>query len=297
MDFLERLKQDQALIESQLDAYTRFDAEILQKGVLEAMRYSLLGGGKRIRAFLTLEVCRSLGGQLQTAIPAACAVEMIHAYSLIHDDLPCMDNDDIRRGKPSCNKQFGDAVAVLAGDGLLTLAFETLSSEATMKAMGQNKAFECIRILSGASGAYGMLGGQTIDVLFENKVLDSLSHRTMVQMKTGALILASAKMGCVCADADAGVTDLIIDFAMASGEAFQITDDILDVRGNSAVLGKPVGSDEKLNKNTYVTAYGLFGAQNRAQILFMKARDTLNNLHLKNSYLPDFIDYLAKRNQ
>ncbi len=286
----------QDLIEEKLQFYTDYTSNIYQAPVMDAMRYSLLGGGKRIRAVLALEFCKAFSNSCEDAIPAACALEMVHAYSLIHDDLPCMDDDDMRRGKPSNHKQFGEALAVLAGDGLLTLAFETLSRDDTVEKLGSKKAIELVKTLSFASGEYGMLGGQVIDVLNEGKSLEADVHSEMVAMKTGALIKAAVHCGCIAGGASQQETEKALEYAQLVGRAFQITDDILDVIGDSAVLGKNVGSDEKENKVTFVSLYGIDQAQKIADDMFKKAQCIIAELLPQNEFLPWLTDMLARRN-
>lgn len=284
------------MIEQKLQFYTDYTTNIYQAPVMEAMRYSLLGGGKRIRAVFALEFCKAFLNSNDAAVPAACALEMVHAYSLIHDDLPCMDDDDMRRGKPSNHKQFGEALAVLAGDGLLTLAFETLSRDDTVEKLGAKKTIDLVKTLSFASGEYGMLGGQVIDVLNEGKGLEKDVHSDMVAMKTGALIKAAVNCGCIAGDATAAQREKALEYAELVGRAFQITDDILDVIGDSAVLGKNIGSDEKDNKVTFVSIYGLEQAQKLADDMFKKAHGILSELLPDNEFLPWLTDMLAKRN-
>ena len=285
-----------AQIENNLQYYTEYAEGIMQAPVLEAMRYSLLGGGKRIRAVLAVEFCKAFGMPGELAMPAACALEMIHAYSLIHGDLPCMDDDDMRRGKPSNHKQFGEGLAVLAGDGLLTLAFEVVSSEGTQRLLGAGCALALVRTLSKASGEYGMLGGQVIDVLSEGKSLTLSQHQDMVAMKTGALLCAAVHCGCIAAGASVHQTERALSYAQKIGLAFQITDDILDVTGDSAVLGKNTGSDEKAQKVTFVSLLGLDVAQSQAEELFTSAQGDLAELFPDNTFLPALTDLLAHRN-
>ena len=227
--------------------------------VREAMRYSLLGGGKRIRAALVLEFARLGGAAEQQALPLACAVEMIHAYSLIHDDLPCMDNDDFRRGKPSCHKKFGEACALLAGDGLLTLAFETAAGAPLL---GEAKA-RSIAELAKAAGWQGMIGGQMMDLDAENHPVSMETLQKLYAMKTGELLKVSALLGCIAADAPE-IEAVAQNYTSAIGMAFQITDDILDVTGSTEKLGKPVGSDKENGKSTYVSLLGLESAKKEA---------------------------------
>jgi len=283
-------------IEEKLNFYTDYTTNIYQAPVMEAMRYSLLGGGKRIRAVLALEFCTAFGAKKDLAFPAACALEMVHAYSLIHDDLPCMDDDDMRRGKPTNHKQFGEALAVLAGDGLLTLAFETLSRDDTLSMLGAKKSIELVKCLSFLSGEYGMLGGQVIDVLNEGNSISENVHSEMVSMKTGALIRAAVHCGCISADADAEQTIKALKYAKLIGKAFQITDDILDVIGDSTLLGKNVGSDEKDNKVTFVSLYGIDKAKQMADDCYGQALCILKELLPENEFLPWLTALLAQRN-
>ncbi len=296
MRFEDEFSALRAEIEKHLQALTDYVEGIMQAPVIDAMRYSLLDGGKRVRAVLAVAFCQAFGKPDALAMPAACALEMIHAYSLIHDDLPCMDDDDLRRGKPSNHKRFGEGMAVLAGDGLLTRAFEVLSGEETQRLLGSQRALELVRTLSRASGEYGMLGGQAIDVTYEDKALTLSQHRNMVAMKTGALISAAVHCGCIAADASADQTKLALSYAEKIGVAFQITDDILDVTGDSAVLGKNTGSDEKAHKITFVSLLGLETAQKEADCLFDGAQRDLAELFPKNTFLPALTRLLARRN-
>ena len=282
-------------IEDKLQFYTDYTTNIYQAPVMEAIRYSLLGGGKRIRAILALEFCSAFGAPKEFAYPSACALEMIHAYSLIHDDLPCMDDDDMRRGKPTSHKQFGEALAVLAGDGLLTLAFETISNPETVEILGAQKSIELTRCLSCSAGEYGMLGGQVIDVINEGNSISGEVHSEMVAMKTGALIKAAIHCGCISAGADAEKTAMALKYAELIGRAFQITDDILDVVGDSKILGKNVGSDERENKVTFVSLYGLQKAQQMADECYNKAQKIIKELLPENEFLPWLTELLAKR--
>lgn len=222
--------------------------------VLEAMNYSLCGGGKRIRAVLLLAFHEACGGSINNALPFACAVEMIHAYSLIHDDLPCMDDDNLRRGKPSCHVRFGEAMALLAGDGLLTHAFAVAADSPHLPS---HLVVRGIKELAQSAGAYGMLGGQVIDIRSEDKTIEPALLDTLHLMKTGAMIRSSARIGCITAGAG---EDLILRadrYARNIGLAFQIVDDILDVTALPEMLGKPTHSDNKNHKTTYATVYGV----------------------------------------
>lgn len=235
--------------------------------LIEAMRYSLLDGGKRVRPALVLEFCRLCGGDVPAALPFACAVEMIHTYSLIHDDLPCMDNDDLRRGKPSNHKAYGEDTALLAGDGLLTLAFSTMLSPENVAGVGADRAVEAAFILAGAAGVHGMVGGQEIDLRAEGEEISLEALQEMDEKKTGALILAAARMGCTLAGADEHQRQAAANYARAIGLAFQIVDDVLDVEGDAAALGKATGGDAENHKSTYVSLLGVEAAKRRAEAL------------------------------
>ena len=261
--------------------------------VSEAMRYSLQGGGKRIRPYLTLEFCRVCGGDDEAALPFAAAVEMIHTYSLIHDDLPCMDNDDLRRGKPACHIRFGYANALLAGDGLLTLAFETL---ARAPLSGDRIAQACA-VLAEAAGHLGMIGGQTMDLANEDKDVSLETLRQTDALKTGALIRAACVLGCIAAGADDDQKASAAQYAHGLGMAFQIVDDILDVTGDDATLGKPVGSDAAQHKNTYVTLCGLDGARAEAARFTDEAVQAADRFGESGSALRALALSLAVRNK
>ena len=232
--------------------------------VCDAMRYSLDGGGKRIRPVLLLESCRLCGGDVADALDFACALEMIHTYSLVHDDLPCMDDDDMRRGKPACHIAFGEATAVLAGDALLTQAFAAAAnSEAAKKTPA--RALEAIALLSKYAGAEGMIGGQAVDLQSEGKTIALSRLQTMDSLKTGALMRAACEIGAVLAGADNEKRAALVRYAEALGQAFQIVDDILDVTSDVQTLGKPIGSDAELQKSTYVSLLGLDRAKAAAR--------------------------------
>ena len=232
-----------------------------------ASAYSLAAGGKRIRPVLVYEFCRVCGGNISDATPAALAIEMIHTFSLIHDDLPCMDDDDMRRGKPSCHKAYGEAIALLAGDALTIKAFDAISSSD----LDAVKVKEMIKVLGDCS--YKMTGGQVIDISGDIDNTDTLLK--MYSYKTSQLIIASCIMGCIAAGADEKRMSAAYDYAMNLGLAFQIIDDILDVTSDKETLGKPVGSDEKQNKNTMVTLVGLEEAKNLAKEYTDKAMSSL----------------------
>ena len=236
-----------------VEAYlqTLFTEDAPQKQLFDAMRYSLLAGGKRIRPILVLEFCRICGGDMDLAMPFAAAIEMVHTYSLIHDDLPCMDNDDYRRGRLTNHKVFGEANAVLAGDALLTAAFGQLA-KAELSAERVGKA---VALLSGCAGENGMVGGQVLDLAGEQLVLTEDEIYTVHRLKTGALISAACCLGVVAAGGSSEQLKAADDYAQALGLAFQTRDDMLDVLGDSGKMGKATGMDE--NKNTFVRLYGV----------------------------------------
>lgn len=227
----------------------------------QAARYSLLGGGKRVRAVLALASCAVSGKDPMLALDYACALEMLHCYSLIHDDLPCMDNDDTRRGRPSCHCQFDEATALLAADALVTAAFEVIAN-APLSAESRVRAAAC---LAAGGGARGMLFGQELDKKYERERAGEAELLSLHRHKTGALIVAAVELGCIAANAEPDVRDALTRYAAGVGLVFQIVDDILDVTATTEELGKPVGSDKANDKTTFVTLYGLGGARELAE--------------------------------
>ena len=265
------MREYKAYIEQFLgDWYARFDGEP-QKLLFDAMNYSLQAGGKRLRPVMAFEFCRMCGADWRNAAPLAAAVEMIHTYSLIHDDLPCMDNDDFRRGKPTNHKVYGEAMAVLAGDALLTDAF-TVASTAPLQ--GRHMA-DAIGILSECAGSLGMVGGQVLDILSENRALTEQEVLDIQSRKTGALIRAACALGALAGGATEDQFDAACRFAAALGLAFQIRDDMLDVIGTQEEMGKGVGTDE--TKNTFVRLYGLEKCEELVQQYTQRAIDALDS--------------------
>ena len=259
--------------------------------VMDSMRYSVFVGGKRIRPVMALAFCRLCGGKPEEALPFACAVEMVHTYSLIHDDLPCMDDDDLRRGRPTNHKVFGEAMALLAGDGLLTKAFETAlsfsgPSEDTLRGA---------RILAQCAGAQGMVGGQCIDLDSEGKTVDLDLLREMDLGKTVALISAACQMGCVAAGAGEDVLEKARRYAEGVGMAFQIRDDILDVLGDAASLGKNVGMDAARDKRNYVSLLGVEKAQSLGDSFTAQAEQALDAFPGDTGFLRELARSLAAR--
>ena len=265
------------------------------KTVVSSIEYSLSAGGKRIRPFLTLEFAKLCGGSEENAMPFACAVEMIHTYSLIHDDLPCMDNDDLRRGKPTNHKVFGEAVALLGGDGLLTLAFETVLSERAVELNGYEKCVKAGRALAKYAGVNGMIGGQMIDLESEERAVPLEILQVMDENKTGALIASACVMGCISAGASDEQIKAAKNYAMDIGIAFQIVDDMLDVTSDTATLGKTVGSDRENNKSTYVSLLGLDECRRISIELTEKAVESLKAFEGDTEELKKFAYYLCDR--
>lgn len=265
-----------------------------QKTVIEAMNYSFLAGGKRLRPMLMAETYRLFGGKSNIVEPFMAAIEMIHTYSLIHDDLPAMDNDEYRRGRKTTHIVYGEAMAILAGDGLLNYAYET-ATEALEMEPGNPNVGKALRILAVKAGIYGMVGGQTADVESEGSQIERDKLDFIYALKTGALIEASMLIGAVLAGATKNEQDIISQVAKDVGLAFQIQDDILDVAGDSAVLGKPVGSDEKNEKTTYVTIRGLEKASEDVAEISARALKNMDALVVKNQYLNGLLKYLIHR--
>lgn len=258
----------------------------------KAMRYSLLSGGKRIRPVLLLEFYRLCGGKGEDALNFAAALEMIHTYSLIHDDLPCMDNDDMRRGKPSCHKAFGEDTALLSGDALLTLAF---SAAAKTENIPPEYVLRAISVLADNAGIDGMVGGQVMDLEFEKTGATAEELKEMYLKKTSCLLKAAAVCGCVLAGAKEEYIKYAEEYADSLGLAFQIIDDILDCTADEKTLGKPIGSDEKNGKTTFVTLYGIDGAQSWAKELSEKAERLLDNFNGDTAVLKELTKYLLNR--
>lgn len=262
--------------------------------VHSAIKYSLGIGGKRIRPVLVLEFCRICGGNIEEALPFAAAIEMIHTYSLIHDDLPCMDDDDMRRGMPSCHKKYGEEYALLAGDGLLTRAFGVIA-ESEIAKKSPKTAVEAIALLSSLAGVNGMIGGQVVDLRNEDKPCGLEVLQTMDSLKTGALIKCSALLGVIAAEGTKEQRDAAESYAESLGHAFQIVDDILDVIGDEKELGKPIGSDADSNKSTYVSILGIEQSQKYADELTKKAIDSLDIFSEEADFLRNLAMSLVSR--
>lgn len=258
----------------------------------ESMSYSLVGGGKRIRPVLALASAEAVGGDAEKILPAAIALELIHTYSLIHDDLPAMDNDDYRRGRLSNHKVFGEANAILAGDGLLTYAFEILADPVLSQ---PEKQLRVIREVAVAAGKTGMVGGQVLDVAGEGKQLSLKEIEEIHKAKTGALLSVSARLGGILAGGTELQVEALTDYAQALGLAFQIKDDILDVIGDSETLGKPAGSDLRQGKATYVSLLGLEGAARQLHTQIQKAQSALKLMDNSSAFLNELAVYIEQR--
>jgi geranylgeranyl diphosphate synthase type II len=260
----------------------------------EAMRYSVLAGGKRLRPLLVLMAAEACGAKEAAALPAACAVEIVHGYSLIHDDLPAMDDDDLRRGRPTCHRAFDEATAILAGDGLLTLAFEILAREVRPR----DAALECIGALAEAAGPCGMVGGQMADLQAEGRNDASIEELEAIhRRKTGALLRASLRMGAAVAQATEKETEALDAYGRSVGLAFQIVDDLLDVEGDEAKLGKRVKKDSHLGKWTYPALLGVEASRSRARALAEEAVAALGPLGERGGRLRDLAWNLLERDR
>ena len=285
----EAISNNASIVEKALAGYlagVREDVPVLA----EAMKYSVLGGGKRIRPFLAIETCRTFGGNVENVIPLACALEMIHCSSLIHDDLPCMDDDDLRRGKPTSHVKFGEANALLAGDALILYAFET----AAKSELPPSYIADAVNCIASAAGANGMVGGQMLDLFAEDNEIDEQTLRKLYSMKTGALIRCACMLGCIAANAGEEEIDAVYKYSEKIGLTFQIIDDILDVTSTESVLGKPIGSDIEQNKTTFLTFMSIDDAERTAKETTRSAIETIRPYD-KDGLLCDFAEYLLNR--
>ena len=278
------------LIDEKLSAY--FSPKGMSfDGLLEAMDYSLTAGGKRIRPMLVLEFCRVSGGDIEKALPVACAIEMIHTYSLIHDDLPCMDNDDLRRGRPTNHKVYGECTATLAGDALQAEAFGAI----LRSSLPAKRRCDCAEILAGAAGVDGICGGQYLDMLGEGKKLSDSELNDINTRKTGAMLVAACQMGVAAAGGGAARLEAAGRYGAALGAAFQIRDDILDVTSTMEELGKTVGSDAQEHKNTYMALYGQEKCEQMIDRLTAFAKSILAEQFDDTAFLDALADRLARR--
>ena len=285
------LTSRQSLVDKALDRFLP-KATVKPATLHKAMRYSLFAGGKRLRPILCMAAAEACGGETGLALPAACAVECIHTYSLIHDDLPCMDNDDFRRGKPTSHKVFGEGVAVLAGDALLTIAFEILA-QAEGSARYQTSAL--IKELASASGSLWLIGGQVADLEGEGQKITGPQLKFIHQSKTAALLTASIRLGAMSANVTEKKLESLTTFGQSLGLAFQVIDDILDVTQTSEKLGKSAGKDEAAQKATYPAIFGLEKSRKEANRLTQAALSALEPFGAKAAMLRSIADYLLQR--
>ncbi|MPM85086.1 Farnesyl diphosphate synthase [bioreactor metagenome] len=293
MEFKDVLKEKTDYIETLLNEYMPKE-EGYQQTIMQAMNYSLKAGGKRLRPILTLESCKIVGGKEEDAIPFAMAIEMIHTYSLIHDDLPALDNDDLRRGKPTNHKVFGEAMATLAGDALLNYAFEVMLSSSIDK-KDSNKYLKAINEIAKHAGIYGMIGGQVVDVESENKIIDKDKLDFIHLNKTAAMIVGCMRAGAIIGGASEEKLEKVTKYGRNIGLSFQIVDDILDITGDEAKLGKPIGSDIENHKSTYPSLLGLEKSREIARQLIEEGKSSIDGLSSEIDFLNQLGDYIISR--
>lgn len=287
------------MFRQQLEEYSRLIENHLAQlplgegSLKESMSYSLQAGGKRIRPVLALASAKALGGEIENILDPVCALELIHTYSLIHDDLPSMDNDDYRRGKLANHKVFGEGQAILAGDALLTYAFELLSK--ALPGVVPERQLQVIREVAQAAGPSGMVGGQVRDLEAENKRLNLGELEAIHRMKTGAMLVVSARLGAILANGSEEEIEALTKYAQAIGLAFQIKDDLLDIEGDTETLGKLAQSDLRQNKSTYPILLGIEGAKQELQAKIQEAHEALELLGERGTFLRSLADYIAQR--
>lgn len=293
MEFKDVLKEKINYIETLLNEYMPKE-EGYQQTIMKAMNYSLKAGGKRLRPILTLESCKIVGGKEEDAIPFAMAIEMIHTYSLIHDDLPALDNDDLRRGKPTNHKVFGDGMATLAGDALLNYAFEIMLSSSIDKE-DSNKYLKAMNEIAKHAGIYGMIGGQVVDVESENKIIDKDKLDFIHLNKTAAIIVGCMRAGAIIGAATQDQLERITRYGKNIGLSFQIVDDILDITGDEEKLGKNIGSDVENHKSTYPSLLGIEKSREIAIKLIEDGKASIEGLSSDINFLNQLGDYIISR--
>lgn len=293
MNFKEELKNRVVNIEDLLNEYMA-KVEGYQKTIFDSMNYSLKAGGKRLRPILTLEACKLVGGNEKDAYPFAVAIEMIHTYSLIHDDLPALDNDDLRRGRKTNHKVYGEAMAILAGDGLLNYAYEIMLRESLSKGEPE-KYLKAINEIAKASGIYGMIGGQVVDIESEGKSIDMEKLDFIHMNKTAAIIIGCMRAGAIIGGASEEELENVTKYAKNIGLSFQIVDDILDIVGDEAKLGKKVGSDIDNEKSTYPSLIGLEKSKETANKLIAEAKMSIDYINKDSEFLNNLADYIVDR--
>lgn len=294
LDLKEHLKEKKRLVDKFLDDYLP-KADVHPIALHEAIRYSLFAGGKRVRPILCIASCEAVGGDIDTVLPVASAIELIHTYSLIHDDLPAMDNDDYRRGRPTNHKMYGEAIAILAGDALLTLAFDLLSDKGLSKRIDSDSLLSIIKTLASASGSTGMVGGQAADIQASGKELNLPEVEYIHIHKTGALIRASVCIGAIAGNASNDELHALTRYGECIGLAFQIADDILDIEGSRDEIGKDVGSDIAKEKVTYPSVIGISESKKLANGLIDKSIEAISNLGDKAEPLREIARYIVER--
>jgi geranylgeranyl diphosphate synthase, type II len=294
MDIKSYLSKKKEIVDKALDKLVP-PAKTFPPSVNEAMRYSLFAGGKRVRPILAIAAAEALGAKTAELLPLAGALELIHTYSLIHDDLPAMDNDDLRRGRPTCHKVYGEAIALLAGDGLLNMAFEVLSDPRRTKIVPAARLLMITKEIATASGVFGMVGGQVVDMESEGKDVDFPTLEYIHTHKTGALIRASIRVGALYAKAGKRQFIALTHYGELVGLAFQIADDILDITGTQEQIGKDVGSDLKKDKKTYPSLFGLEESRRRALEVADKAIRSLKDFDRKADPLRELATFIVKR--
>ena len=293
MEFKNSLKIKSDYIEELLKKYMPKE-DGYQSTIMESMNYSLKSGGKRLRPILTLEACKIVGGNEEDAIPFAMAIEMIHTYSLIHDDLPSLDNDDLRRGKPTNHKVYGEAMAILAGDGLLNYAYEIMLSSSLNKD-NPEKYLRAIGEIAKGAGIYGMIGGQVVDVESENTLIPKEKLDYIHLNKTAAIMVGCMRAGAIVGNANEEQLEKVTKYAKNIGLSFQIVDDILDITGDESKLGKHVGSDIENNKSTYPSLIGLEKSKEVATQLINEARENIKTLNGDYNFLDGLANYIIDR--
>lgn len=294
MDLKAYLAERQALVDQALDRYLPKE-EGPAREVMKAMRYSLFAGGKRVRPILCLAACETMGGDKEKALPTACALECIHTYSLIHDDLPAMDDDHYRRGVPTCHKVFGEAMAILAGDGLLTFAFQLLTDRSYNAGTQKQDMLEAIQVIARAAGVYGMVGGQVVDVASEGKDVDGETLLYIHTHKTAALIAGSVRAGALITGGRRSKIEALARYGDSLGLAFQVIDDVLDIEGDAREMGKATGADLRKKKVTYPSLYGLAESKALARGLIQEAVDNLHGFSSEAGPLRAIAEYIVNR--
>lgn len=294
MDFKKELKNKKVFFEKELQNHIPA-VEGFQKTLFESMKYSLDAGGKRLRPILLMESCLLVGGDIKDSIPFACAIEMIHTYSLIHDDLPAMDDDDLRRGKPTNHKVFGEGIAVLAGDGLLNYAFELMIKHSLKDKEKSFIYLKAMNEIAKAAGVYGMIAGQIVDLESENKKIDKDTLDFIHMNKTSAMIIGAMRAGAIIGGANEEDLEKITNYAKNIGLGFQVVDDILDIVGDQEKLGKNIGSDLENNKSTYPSLFGIEKSKEMAKKLIEDAKNNISSFKGKESFLIELANYIVDR--